>query len=244
MRVDEFARLMNTNCLRRARIWALCGSLFVMSACASVPQEAVELSYLIGRDMAALQQSYDLLLEQRFEDYRAQRTDYLENIWAPAFIAEWLKDGRLIDTARGVVVYDESQDEFVAPTPGREQQQLLSTIYGWSDAAIFEINDKRASLLDPLDEQERQIRREARAAFDQLIQANAYVTAHLNSIREVQDLQTQALDALGLEDVVSSLNESLVKVSNSARDGLDAIQKADGYVDRAIEIRSEIEDNR
>ena len=60
-----------------------------MSACATVPQEAVELSYLIGRDMAALQQSYDLLLEQRFEDYRAQRTDYLENIWAPAFIAEW-----------------------------------------------------------------------------------------------------------------------------------------------------------
>lgn len=239
----KIAELLNADRLRRARIWALCCALNIMSACASVPQEAVELSYLVGRDMAALQQSYDLLIEQRFEDYRAQRIAYLENIWAPAFIAEWIKDGRLIDSARGVVVYNESQDEYVAPTPGREQQQLISTIYGWSDAAIFEINDKRASLLDPLDEQERQIRREARAAFDQLIQANAYITAHLNSIREVQDLQTQALEALGVEDVVSSLNESLVKVSNSARDGLDAIRKADGHVDRAIEIRSRIEGN-
>ena len=239
----KITELMNIDRLRRARIWALCSALFAMSACATVPQEAVELSYLIGRDTAALQQSYDLLIEQRFQDYRAQRIAYLENIWAPAFIAEWIKDGRLIDAARGVVVYDESQGDFVAPTTGREQQQLLSTIYGWSDAAIFEINDKRKSLLEPLDEQERQIRREARAAFDQLIQANAYITAHLNSIREVQDLQTQALEALGLEDVVSSLNDSLVKVSNSAKDGLDAIRKADGHVDRAIEMRSRIEDN-
>ena len=219
------------------------GLLVMLSACASVPPETVELSYMVGRDIGKLQQSYDLLIEQRFEGYRAQRIDYLENIWAPAFIAEWVRDGRLVDTARGVVVYDESLDEYVEPTRGREQQQLLSTIYGWSDAAIFEINDKRASLLDPLNEQERQVRREARAAFEQLIQANAYITAHLNSIRKVQELQEQAREALGIEDVVSVLNDRLVQVSNSARNGLNAIRKADGHVDRAIEIRSRLEDN-
>ena len=227
----------------RIRTWCSYCALIILSACASVPPEAVELSYLVGRDIGRLQQSYDLLLEQRFEDYRAQRIAYLENVWAPAFIAEWIKDGRLIDTARGVVVYDEGKDDYVSPTPGREQQQLLSTIYGWSDAAIFEMNDKRKSLLDPLNEQERQVRREARAAFDQVIQANAYITAHLNSIRKVQDLQKQALEALGIKDVVSSLNDRLVQVSNSARDGLDAIREADGHVDRAIEIRSRFEDH-
>lgn len=225
------------------KMWCSYCALLIVSACASVPPEAVELSYLVGRDIGKLQQSYDLLLEQRFEDYRAQRITYLEDVWAPAFIAEWIRDGRLVDTARGGVVYDESQDKFVAPTPGREQQQLLSTIYGWSDAAIFEINDKRASLLDPLDEQERQVRREARAAFDQLIRANALITAHLNSIREVQDFQNQALEALGIEDVVSSLNDSLVQVSNRARDGLDAIRRADGHLGRAIEIRSRFEND-
>lgn len=217
-------------------------ALLFITGCATVPPEAVELSYIVGQDLTKLKNSYDLLIEQRFEDYRAQRIDYLENIWTPAFIAEWIEDGRLIDTARGNVVYDESVDDFVPPTPGRERQQLLATIHSWSDAAIEEIADKRASLLEPLDQQEREVRREARAAFDQLIQANAVITAHLNSIREVHDLQSRALDALGIQDVVASLNDKLVQVSGGARDGLDATRKADGLVDKAKEFRLRFED--
>ena len=229
--------------IRHMKMWCSYCALLFLSACASVPPEVVELSYLVGQDIRKLQQSFDLLIEQNFEGYRARRIAYLENVWAPAFIAEWIEDGRLLDTARGKVVYDESQDKFVAPAPGREQQQLLSTIYGWSDAAIFEIDDKRASLLDPLDRQEKQVRREIRAVFDQLIQANAYITAHLSSIREVQEFQTQAMEALGIEDAVSSLNDSLVQFSNRARDDLDAIRKADGHMDRAIKVRSRLEGN-
>lgn len=231
------------NLCHYARIWMISGIFLTIGACASVPQEAVELSYVIGRDMARLETSYDLLIEQRFDDLRAQRVEYLENIWTPNYIAQWIEDGRLVDTARGAVVYDESQQAFVSPTPGQEQQQLLSTIYAWSDAAIAEIRDKRKSLLDPLDEQERQVRREARAAFQQIIRANSYVTAHLSSIRDVQDLQMQARDALGIEDVVSTLNDHLVQISNKAREGFDAIQKADGLLDRGIEIREQLQEN-
>lgn len=228
---------------RRAKTLFLSALIVSLGACASVPKESVELSYLIGRDLRALQQSYDQMIVQRFADYRAQRNDYVDNVWAPAFIADWIRDGRLVDTARGVVVYDENRDDFVAPTQGQEQQQLLSTVYMWSDAAIFEISQKRARLLGPLDEDERRIRAEAQAAFDQVIQANAYVTAHLSSIRKVQELQDQALEALGVDDVVASLNVRLAQVSESARDGLERIREADGHLDRAIEIRSQIEGN-
>lgn len=214
-----------------------------VASCASVPPEAVELSYIVGQDLLRLQNSYDLLIEQRFADYRAQRVAYLENVWTPEFIAAWIEDGRLIDTARGVVIYDESLDEFVAPTPGREQQQLLVTIRSWSDAAIAEIADKRASLLNPVERDERQVRREARAAFDQLIQANAVITAHLNSVRQVQDLQSHALEALGVRDVVETLNNRLIEVSDRAVQGLEEIRKADGLVDKGIEIRSRFEDD-
>ncbi len=131
---------------------------FGVLGCASVPKEVVELSYLIGQDLAQLQQSYDSLVHQRFEDFRARRIDYFENVWTPEFIGEWMVDGRLIDTAKGIVVYDEALDDFVAPTPGREQQQLRATINEWSQAAIAEIDDKRKSLTGPLDAQEQEIR--------------------------------------------------------------------------------------
>ncbi len=228
---------------RRARSAICLGLLLFLGACANVPKESVELSYLIGRDLRALQQSYDLMIEKQFDGYRAERIEYLENVWAPEFISEWIRDGRLVDTARGVVVYDEGRDDFVSPTPGQEQQQLLSTIYGWSDAAIYEISLKRAELLDPLDEEERRVRAEARAAFDQVIQANAYITAHLSSIHKVQELQTQALEALGVDDVVNALNDRLVEVSDAARDGLQDIRRLDGHLDQAIGIRSQIEGN-
>ena len=140
-----------------------------------------------------------------------------------------------------MVVYNESTDEFVAPTPGREEQQLLTTIHSWSAAAIAEVEDKRATLLDPLEQDKRQIRKEARAAFGQLIQANALITAHLNSIRQVHDLQSSALQELGVKDVLSSLNNRLIEISNRAVNGLEEIRKADGFVDKAVEIRSRIQ---
>ena len=51
---------------------------FVATSCATVPKESVELSYLIGQDLTKLQHSYDLLIQERFADYRSRRIAYLE----------------------------------------------------------------------------------------------------------------------------------------------------------------------
>lgn len=217
-------------------------SLFAAS-CASVPPESVELSYLVGKDLRELKKSYDLLIQQRFADHRARRHDYLEKEWNPAFIAVWIEDGMLVETAKGQVVYDEASDEFVAPTPGREQQQLLSTIYDWSNAAVETIEEKRKELIDPIDRDEARIRAEAAAAFDQIIQANAIVTAHLSSIRDVKALQDSALESFGAKDLVGDLNNRLIELSALAEDGLDKIRQGDEIIDRANEIRDQIFDS-
>ena len=214
-------------------------SLFA-AGCASVPPESVELSQLVGKDLRALKQSYDLLIHQRFADHRARRIDYLENKWIPKYIEVWIKRGKLIETAKGDVVFDESLKKFVAPTPGQEQQQLLVTISSWSGAAMRQIDKKRASLIAPLDKNEVQIRAEAAAAFDQLIQANAVVTAHLSSIRDVKELQNQALKTIGADDLVAKLNKRLIQLSDLADEGMDEFRKLDELVDRADEARDHI----
>ena len=213
------------------------------TSCATVPQQSVELSNLIGRDIGQLKQSYDLLIVNQFADFRSRRIDYLENVWTPEFIKTWVEDGKLKQVARGEKVFDENLGEFTTPTAGREQQQLLETILMWSTAAIEQIDEKRAKLIGPLDKQEVEVRAEAAAAFDRIIQANAQVTAHLSSIRDVKEAQSEVLEQLGAKDVVDDLNKRLIDLSNLADEGLTKMREVDGNVDKAIDIRESISDN-
>lgn len=222
------------NTLRRRTLGTvLAGALLVpglLAGCASVPSEVVDLSYTVGQDVRAVQQSYDALITARFDALRQQRIDYLNNEWIPTFLDDWVSSGRLIDTAEGKVVYSESENAFVTPDPATAEQQRLDTIRQWSQAAIDQINTKRGQLLDPLNQREQQIRDDMNTAFNQIISANAQVTANLASVRKVQDLQSKALTELGAQDQVTQLNQAISNVSEWAQKGLDEIKKADEKV--------------
>lgn len=219
-------------CVRVALTALICSGSF-LSACSSIPAESVELSAMVGRDIGALKQSYDLLIKDKFDGFRAERNVYLENEWIPAFVERWVENGRLIEVAEGSVVFDESSQAFVSPTPGREQQELLRTVLLWSEAALALIAEKREEIIGPLDSEEKRVRAEAAAAFDRVIQANAVVTAHLNSIRNVKEFQSTVLAQIGVKDVIEDLNRKLIDLSEGAAESLSEIRKLDGLVDES-----------
>ncbi len=201
--------------------------MVAITGCASVPNEVVQLSVTIGRDVRAIQRSYDSLITARFDAFRQERLDYLNNEWTPAFLEDWVASGRLIDTAEGKVVYSDAQDDFIPPDPSQAEQQRLVTILQWSQAAVAQIDAKRNELIDPLNERERQVRAEMNAAFNQVISANAQITAHLNSIRKVKELQNNMLKEVGAGGEIAQLNQKILDVSDWAQKGLDEIRKAD-----------------
>ena len=216
-------------------LMTLCLSIVV--GCAQVPKEVVELSYQMGQDMSALHASYDKLIQARFEDFRNRRKDYLENTWKPDYLKRWVKNGRLIDVANGKVVWSFKKKGFVAPTPGKADAQLLLTIEEWAKVAINEIQLKEKKLLSPLDEQEKALRGEVKDAFDRVIKANAHVTAHLNSLRKVKEIEDEALEALKLKDLRDKITGKLAEISRKAEDGLEKIKKTDGILDKALSIK-------
>ena len=55
---------------------------------------------------------------------------------------------------------------------------------------------------------------EVDAAFDRVISANAAVTANLNSVLKVQDLQNQVLEAAGISGIRDTINGAIVSTSN------------------------------
>lgn len=201
--------------------------LFSLAGCANVPKEAVELSYQMGADLEVLHKSYDLMIVGRFDDFRIARENYLNNEWTPVFIGSFIKDGRLVETANGEVVWSNTKDKFVPPTQGKEEVQLFQTIKDWAESAVRQVSKKRASLIDPLNEQEAQIRTDLADAFGRLRTANTYITAHLNSIRKVARIQSKALDRFGLDDVIKKLDKTIGSVSEQAKIKLESIRKAD-----------------
>jgi hypothetical protein len=64
-------------------------------------------------------------------------------------------------------------------------------------------------------------------AFARLVRANAIITAHLNSLRKVQEVQDEALQRLKLKDMRDKINQHLISASESAADAIKKIQKAE-----------------
>jgi len=209
-------------------------------ACARVPKEVVELSYRMGGDISAIHVSYKSLVRDHFDGLRAQRLRYLDDEWAPHFIAGWVADGRLVDVAKGVVVWSEEKQDFVAPTPDRAQADLLKTVRFWAQAAMDQLEKKKRALLQPLDSVERALAGSVDEAFNQLYRGNAAITAHLNSLRKVQEVQDAALQALHVKDLRDKINQTLEDASNLAQKGLDQIRKLDSLPAVANALKKKI----
>ena len=220
--------------MKRLYTWLLPCSLIMLilaiSGCSSVPKEVVELSYQMGEDISAVHQSYNKLIHEHFEMLRQERIKYLNDLWTPKYISTWMEDGRLIDVAKGEVAWSQEQSDFVKPTAGKEKEELLMTVKFWSQAAVNEIENKKVELLEPLNVQEEQLTSLVTDAFNRLYRGNATITAHLNSLRNVQEVQNNLLEALNLRDFRDKINIQLSTVSEKAQKALEEIKKADGFV--------------
>ena len=252
---------MSSKNIFRRSLLVLC-LVFGLPGCASVPSEVVELSALTGRDLVEVHSSYQTLIHEFYDQLRGRRVDYLENTWVPAYIKDWVEEGRLRDTAAGKVVWDDNvlNKDWVEESRLRDtaagkvvwddnvlnekekfgdfvlsvdvdvddrETRLLDTILGWADAAVKDIADKRKELLDPLDKEEKNLRKEVDLAFANLIRANAATTAYLNSLVKVKAAQDQMLESFDLKESRDKINSALIKASNTAEEGLKEFKKAD-----------------
>jgi len=185
--------------------------LFILVGCyATVPKESVELSYAVGEDIDAVHQSYKVLIHQYFDNLRGQTINFIDTYWTPIYLKKFIEDGDLVKLA---------QDS--DPTDAFEGVQ------DWVDVAISKIENKRTELLKPINQDEISVLQSVDDAFSRLVRANAAITAQLNSIRQVQQVQDDALKALKLEDLRNKINEQLSVASIRAEKAIDTLKKAD-----------------
>ncbi len=214
-------------------------SLGMTVGCSNVPKEVVELSYVIGEDLQAVHESHRKLVTLHYDGLRAQRTRYFEAVWKPRFIQRWVSNGRLVDIASGRMIFDEQRDDFVAPTKGKEGEQLVKSVWLWADAAIEEIEEKKTELMAPLDRDEKSLLASIDEAFGRLFKGNATITAHLNSLRQVQEVQDDVLKALNLKDLREKINKELADASSRAQKAQVELEKLDQQVQK---VKTKVQD--
>lgn len=206
-------------------------TLLVVGCAANVPKEVVELSYQMEQDLVELESTYVLLVKQHFALLRSQRENYLKNEWTPRLVKSWVTDGQLVEMSNGSVVYDEASDEFIAATSPKPADQLRGVVL-WAEAAVAEIEVKRAELLNPLIDAEQKLLADIQKGFSLIRLSNQTISAHLNSVREVQDVQNDLLQKHGWSGLRNSISDKLSDLSNQAQIGLDNIRELDNKLDK------------
>ena len=194
-----------------------------LSACASVPREVVELSYAMGADLDEVEGTHETLVRLHFDDLRRRTDDFLTTQWQPAYLRHFIQEGDLVALATD-------------PDPN----EVLDGVQSWTEVALEEIQAKRHELLDPLDVHEQELMEAVGAAFARLRTANATITAHLNSIRAVDEAQGDALARLGLGDLRGQITAGLAEASRITEEGIRATTEADSLLDDAALLRERI----
>jgi hypothetical protein len=206
-------------------------AVLASASCASVPKEVVQLSYRMGQDLESVHSSYMTLIHAHFESLRQTTIDFVDYEWAPVMLKGFVATGQLVDIAKGIVVM--SNGKPVRPDAGKEEIELLDSVGGWARAATRRIDKKKADLLKPINDAEITLTSEVNLAFDQLNRGNATITAHLNSLRKVQEAQDEALEALQLKGLRDTLNDGLVKASDLAAKGIEKVRETENVVKQA-----------
>jgi hypothetical protein len=194
-----------------------------IGGCATVPKEVVELSYTVGQDMASLHSSYRTLVQQHFQSLRDQTLTFLNNRWIPTYLNDFIQNGELIRLAQNT-----------------DPIEVFDGVSAWVEVAIEEIENKKNELLTPIDQDEKSLLMSVDDAFSRIIQANATVTAHLNSIRKVQEVQDETLKALKLKDIRDQINQQLALASEKTQGAIEKIEKTDASIKKADEKKQEL----
>lgn len=209
-------------------------SIALVSCTASVPKEVVELSYQMEKDLVQVKSTYISLVRQHVTLLKRQREYYLQHEWIPNLIEDWIAEGELISLANGTKIYDDELGDFKSVSSPQRAKQLNSIVQ-WASVAVEEIDAKRKELLQPLDDAEKQLIEDIERSFSLLLLGNQTITAHLNSIREVQNVQNQLLEKAEWGGLRNDINSKLSNLSDQAMSGLNEIRKFDNQSKKTLE---------
>jgi hypothetical protein len=221
-------------------------------SCASVPEEAVVLSGLVGNQIAAHRASHEAFVRHYYASSRSVVEIFLRDRWIPEYLDTFVEESgvmellalpdevfteeqleRLSEEIMAISGIGEARTPLVIEAVGRvfgdaERGQIM---LDFAEVAVSEIEAQRSELLEPLFLQEQRVLNHLAESYGQLQQAQNQVTAYLASTREVTRSQDEILQAMGMRQPRDEALDEIVRLS----DRLTAAARAGATAAEALE---------
>jgi hypothetical protein len=227
---------VNTNIQHRSAatqhlksLFAVIVAILLVTACAQVPPEAVDLSTTVGRDLEEVHRAHRAIADRYFDLIENDINRFIDEVYGPAYVTAFAKDFKL----------DKKVTQIVAQAP----QNLLPVMTRFVDTAVGVIEEKRAEVLGPLKQQRRSVITQIDDAHRQIQAAQALVTGHLASVRRVHDMQNEMLKTAGLDGMREDIGKKTADMSDRVEGLIKEGEKADGKIDEIEDVLVKIKDS-
>jgi len=231
----------------RASLVLACALIF---GCAQVPQESVELSATVGRDIAKVHRSHRDLVKVVYDRMRADVNRFVDDVYAPhqiRFIMMEEVRKRNSDDVEDkktslLLLIDAAFKEGADP---KLQNLTISAMTATGKKIRADVEIMRAELLRPLNDQETELLGAIDRSYIQIHYANSIVTGHLSSVAKVHNVQTELLEAIGVdinlrEEIGTKLANTSEKVGNLVDDAKKGLKTLEDAKKKGEEIRAAI----
>lgn len=217
----------------RCFIWLAKGFVVLSLAtslvgCSLVPKEAVELSNTVGRDLEEVHRAHRALAELHFNKIETDINVFIDETYRPAFIKEFAKEFKLQNVASAVLA-------------SSEPEKLLPVLTAFVQKATDRIESKRYELLDPIRSQRQQVLSDIDQAHRQIQAAQAIVTGHLASVRDVHETQSELFSELGIEELRTRIATTTANISDRVADLTEKGRDISAGADQAAETIAELD---
>lgn len=185
------------------RLHLLLALLLMVSGCASVPKESVELSRLVGEMAAAAKVSHINMTNRYFQHLRSQIENFVLHEYKETFLA----NVRRLEQQKNPAFQELTFDQY---------DRVIMRVQQNGGEWIQEIENDRQTVLQALEEH-----------YMILSQANASVTALLQSVTKLAQMESVLLERLGPSVGISGtkikeFEDKLLASSNRIREIMES----------------------
>ena len=202
--------------------------VFLLSACAQVPKESVELSTTVGRDIAEMHRSHKALAIIIYDRIKKDINRFVDDVYTPYQISNLLRaDYDDYKSGGEDSLFTVMHKAVKQPDDNQAQKNTLPYMQSFLEIVREEIELFRKELLDPVIEQEKELLAAIDRSYNQIHYANSIVTGHLASIVKVHDAQDEVLKEFGVEGLREEVGTTLANTSRKISEITDQAEKLD-----------------
>ncbi|WP_445402030.1 hypothetical protein [Zobellella sp. An-6] len=183
--------------------------LTLVTGCAQVPKEAVELSATVGRDLAEMRKSHTALVKIYYEGLIKNVNQFVDNVYLPYQIQRALSDDAIKKDMLTSIEAASMED-----VTGKKQKDAYQKLQYFHLIIHEEVDSYRKTKLSPINEQYKSVLNGINESYEKIHYANSIVTGHLASIVKVHDAQNEILEKLDLKDLRTKVGVDVVNISD------------------------------